>query len=229
MIYYNQRNYANIPYPAPGYPDATVKTSGCGPVCMSMVVENLNAGSFPPEQSVALALSSGARVSGGTDLAALYRAASKRFPITMQETTSGGAAMSALRYENAIVVCNVKGDVGTYKGLFSDSGHYVVACEIGEVYVTVLDPYLYPGKFDTSARRGRAAVSGNYVYCTPENLMQDTKRYFIFKKVAKNMTIAEARAIIKAKAGLSDMTLDWLSYYKFGDELLLKLGEALNK
>lgn len=187
MIYYNQRDYGNIPYPAPGYEDASVKTSGCGPVCMSMVIENLGAGTLPPEEAVKLALGSGARVSGGTDMDRLAKAICEKFPVKYTATTSLDAVLSAMRYHKAIVICNVKGNTGSYKGLFSDSGHYVVAAELGDVYVTVLDPYLYPGKFDTAARRGRAVLNGNLVYCTPENLAKDTKRYYIFERVAKEV------------------------------------------
>lgn len=213
MIYYNQRNYGSMAYPAPGYESATVKTSGCGPICMSMVIENLGAGSFPPEKSVALALSSGARVSGGTDMEKLAKAVCEKFPVKYSTTTSGDAAFSELRYNKAIVICNVKGDVGSYKGLFSDSGHYVVAAGIGEVYVTVLDPYLYPGKFDTAARRGRAVVNGNLVYCTPANLALDTKKYYIFEKkqiaTTKGDELEMTKEELMTLSGTGDRPSDW--------------------
>lgn len=235
MIYYNQRNYGSMAYPAPGYESATVKTSGCGPVCMSMVIENLGAGSFPPEKSVALALSSGARVSGGTDMEKLAKAVCEKFPVKYSTTTSGDAAFSKMRYtrgahgSKAIVICNVKGDVGSYKGLFSDSGHYVVAAGIGEVYVTVLDPYLYPGKFDTASRRGRAVVNGNLVYCTPANLAMDTKKYYIFERVKKTMTVNEAIKALQDK-GVIQSPAYWqnaVQVVKYLDELLINMAGAL--
>lgn len=213
MIYYNQRNYGSMAYPAPGYESATVKTSGCGPVCMSMVIENLGAGSFPPEKSVALALSSGARVSGGTDMTMLLKAVAKKYPITWSETVGFEAALSALRYEKAVVICNTTGDHGTYKGLFSDGGHYVVAAAAGEVYLTILDPYLYPGKFDTAARRGRAVVNGNLVYCTPANLKADCKRYFIVKKkqiaTTKGDELEMTKEELMTLSGTGDRPSDW--------------------
>ena len=229
MIYYNQRNYGDIKYPAAGYESATVKTSGCGPVSMSMVIENLGAGSFPPEKSVALALSSGARVSGGTDMEKLAKAVCERFAVKYSTTTSGDTAFSKMRYDKAIVICNVKGNVGSYKGLFSDSGHYVVAAGIGEVYVTVLDPYLYPGKFDTAARRGRAVVNGNLVYCTPANLAQDTKKYYIFERVKKTMTVNEAIKALQDK-GVIQSPAYWqnaVQVVKYLDELLINMAGAL--
>lgn len=228
MVYYNQRDYGNIPYPAKGYEDASVKTSGCGPVCMSMVIENLGAGTFPPKEAVKLALSSGARVSGGTDMDRLAKAVCGKFPVKYTEKTSLDAAISAMRYHKALVICNVKGNVGSYKGLFSDSGHYVVAAALGDVYVTILDPYLYPGKFDTATRRGRAVANGNLVYCTPENLGKDTKRYYIFERVA-NMTANEAIKVLQTK-GVIESPAYWenaVSVVNYLDKLLVNVAEKL--
>ena len=36
-----------------------------------------------------------------------------------------------------------------------------------------------------------------------------------------------AKSILKRKAGLSDTTIDWLSYYKYSDDLFVKLAKAM--
>ena len=41
------------------------------------------------------------------------------------------------------------------------------------------------------------------------------------------MTVEEAKSILKSKAGLSDITIDWLSYYKYSDDLFVKLAQAM--
>ena len=41
------------------------------------------------------------------------------------------------------------------------------------------------------------------------------------------MTKDEAKKIIQEKAGLTDATIVYLDSYRYGDELILKLGEAL--
>jgi N-acetylmuramoyl-L-alanine amidase CwlA len=43
----------------------------------------------------------------------------------------------------------------------------------------------------------------------------------------KTMTKEEAKAIVKEKAGLSDQTITFLDSYRYGDDLLLKLANAL--
>lgn len=46
-------------------------------------------------------------------------------------------------------------------------------------------------------------------------------------KEVENVTVDEAKTILKNKAGLSDITIDWLSYYKYSDDLFVKLAKAM--
>ena len=41
------------------------------------------------------------------------------------------------------------------------------------------------------------------------------------------MTTEEAKSTLKSKAGLSDTTIEYLWSYRWGDELLVKLAEAM--
>lgn len=43
----------------------------------------------------------------------------------------------------------------------------------------------------------------------------------------KSMTVYEAKNIIKAKVGLSDSTIEFLYNYRYGDDLLIKIANAL--
>ena len=67
-----------------------------------------------------------------------------------------------LRNDN-YVVCSVA------NGLFTSGGQFIVLVGIEGDTITVYDPYLYAGKFDTSTRRGKATVDGNKVYVTVDN------------------------------------------------------------
>lgn len=51
----------------------------------------------------------------------------------------------------------------------------------------------------------------------------------LYKEVDKNMTKDEAKRILKAKAGLSDATIVYLDSYRYGDDLLIKLAQAVEK
>ena len=53
---------------------------------------------------------------------------------------------------------------------------------------------------------------------------------FPFEKIKKgvtDMTTEEAVEIIQAKAGLEDETIDFLLCYKYGDELVIKIAQAM--
>lgn len=54
-------------------------------------------------------------------------------------------------------------------------------------------------------------------------------RYLNIKIKEDNMTKAEAKEIIKGKAGLTDATITYLDSYRYGDDLIMKLAEAMNK
>ena len=49
----------------------------------------------------------------------------------------------------------------------------------------------------------------------------------LYKEVSKAMTKDEAKRILKAKAGLSDATITYLDSYRYGDDLIVKLAEAV--
>ena len=51
----------------------------------------------------------------------------------------------------------------------------------------------------------------------------------LYKEVSKAMTKDEAKRILKAKAGLSDATITYLDSYRYGDDLIVKLAEAVKK
>lgn len=51
----------------------------------------------------------------------------------------------------------------------------------------------------------------------------------LYKEVDKAMTKDEAKRILKAKAGLSDATITYLDSYRYGDDLIVKLAEAVQK
>lgn len=44
---------------------------------------------------------------------------------------------------------------------------------------------------------------------------------------ARKVTKAEAKNVLKEKAGLSDVTIVYLDSYRYGDDLLVKLAQAM--
>lgn len=47
------------------------------------------------------------------------------------------------------------------------------------------------------------------------------------KEVQKAMTKDEAKSVLKTKAGLSDATITYLDSYRYGDDLIVKLAQAM--
>ena len=223
MIYYNQRNYGNILYPSATYPEATLASSGCGVCCVSMVVENLLDTSFSPLASAKFSMQNGARALSGTDMSKLSKLICGAFPLKCEAVTDINLVKNKLKH-GAMAIAHTKGGS---QGLFSTSGHFVVLAEFKNEKFTVLDPYLYNGKFNTNTRKGKVTQRGNYLYVSPSNVSADCKKYYIFERVDLNMTVDEAKKIIKETAKLADNTIQYLYSYRYGDDLVIKLAEAM--
>jgi uncharacterized protein YraI len=61
-------------------------------------------------------------------------------------------------------------------------GHYIVLEDLNGAMMTVWDPYLYSGKFNTASRRNKVTVSGNNVYCSVDNFEKyaNYKHFWIY-------------------------------------------------
>ena len=49
----------------------------------------------------------------------------------------------------------------------------------------------------------------------------------VYKEVQEAMTKDEAKRVLKTKAGLSDATITYLDSYRYGDDLIVKLAQAM--
>jgi hypothetical protein len=199
MIYYFQRDYWNVPYPAKGYEKATVKSGGCGVVCASMVVKNLLGEVFPPEVSAKFAIEKGARVPGGTDMRKLSDALCDKFPMQCATSNSLDDLLACVK-KGGIAIANVGGDRGSYKGVFSDGGHYVVVYGIAGKLLRIADPGLYASKY-AKPYRSMVIVKGNEVQAAPDVLHKDAEnrapRYYLYTREEKPM--AEEKPSVWAK------------------------------
>jgi SH3-like domain-containing protein len=75
-------------------------------------------------------------------------------------------------------------------GLFTTGGHYIMLADLNGSTISVFDPYLYNGKFDTASRRGKVTVSGNTVYCSVGNFnaYANYKNFWIYSNDSGNGT-----------------------------------------
>ena len=185
MILYRQRDHAGVAYPSRRHPEATVATSGCGPTALSMVLAGLLGLDVSPAETAAFALEHGARAETGTDMRRLAAQAALRWPLTVTETCDTAELIAALQ-SGAMAICNTSGDRPGRKGVFSSGGHYVAAAGGDEQCLLVLDPGIYPGKYNASHRAGAVTVFGDALLCSPQTLAQDcaarSPRYYIFQR-----------------------------------------------
>ena len=171
LTYYSQidSRWKNHVYTAIGDNSQTIGTSGCGPTSAAMIVTAIK-GTITPDEMGDLFVQYGYRSANSGTYWSAFRWVADVFDIEYQETTNIDTAIELLKNNN-YVVCSVA------NGLFTSGGHFIVLTEINGDTITVYDPYLYAGKFDTSTRRGKATVEGNKVYVSVDNF----KKYANFR------------------------------------------------
>lgn len=175
-IYYNQADsrWASHPYTAPGYENATCKSSGCGPTCAAMVVSSCKEIIYP-DQMCDISKENGYRVSGGTS-DGLYTYIANRWGIEMKRLSSSYEAHQACK-EGYFVI------IACRAGLWTTGGHFILAVGATDSDIEIYDPYLYNGKFDTSSRRGKVRLEGNSAWVQIDTFKQysNAQRFFAFK------------------------------------------------
>lgn len=177
LTYYNQTDsrWRNHMYSSVGDSSQTIGTSGCGPTSAAMIV-TATRGAITPDEMGDLFVQYGYRSANNGTYWSAFRAVADEFNIGYTETSDIQRALQLLQSNNYVVV-----SVGN--GLFTTGGHFIVLTELNGDTITVYDPYLYSGKFDTSTRRGKVTVSGNTVYCSIDNFRNyaNYKGFFAYK------------------------------------------------
>lgn len=177
LTYYSQidSRWKNHVYTSIGDNSQTIGTSGCGPTSAAMIVTAIK-GTITPDSMGDLFVQYGYRSANSGTYWSAFRWVADVFDIEYQETTDIDKAIELLRNDN-YVVCSVA------NGLFTSGGHFIVLTEINGDTITVYDPYLYSGKFDTSTRRGKVTVDGNIVYCSIDNFRNyaNYRGFFAYK------------------------------------------------
>ena len=175
-VYYNQADsrWASHPYTAPGYENATCKTSGCGPTCAAMVVSSCKEIIYP-NQMCDISKENGYRVPGGTS-DNLYQYVANRWGIEMKRVYSSYEAHQACK-EGYFVV------IACAAGLWTTGGHFILAVGANDNEIEIYDPYLYNGKFNISGRQGKVRLEGNsaWVQIDTFKAYSNAQRFFAFK------------------------------------------------
>ena len=187
MIFINQLDYPELEFvhntkaeTAP--PELTnVARSGCGMCCLCMIVGNLTVHELPIAECLRISLEEDAHPGYGTRMAILGPVIAERYGLTFEHTRSLEVLKAHLQ-KGGMAIANVAGNVNGRKGLFSPDGHYIVVTAWDGERMCVLDPYLYDGKFEEEGRKGKVAVDTPFLYCTGEDLLEDSKQFFLFAR-----------------------------------------------
>lgn len=151
-----------------------------------MVVNSLTNLNVSVLEMVEFAQNIGARVSSGTDMEVLGNGIANVYQFNVERTNDIDMLKSALQ-NNAVAIINVGGDRPGYKGVFSDSGHYLIAYGVLNDKDTILmaDPYMYSGKYSASYRQAVTVVR-DFIYAASAVVDKDASnrspRYTIFTK-----------------------------------------------
>lgn len=177
LTYYSQidSRWKDKMYSSVGNASQTIGTSGCGPTSAAMVVTACK-GTITPDVMADLFVRYGYRSANSGTYWSAFRAVADEFNIGYTETSDIQRALQLLQNNNYVVVsCG--------NGLFTTGGHFIVLTELNGDTITVYDPYLYSGKFDTSTRRGKATVDGNKVYVSVSNFINyaNAKGFFCYE------------------------------------------------
>lgn len=176
----NQNEYASLAYPAKGYESATVKSGGCGVCASANAIGALTGKCIPVQVLRDLAVSGGARVSGGTDMKQMVTLICRDYRLKWRQTNSIYELQQHLK-QGGVAICNASG-----RGMFSTGGHYITALGILGGKICIADSGMYVGKYSSAKRRAAVTVSGDLIFASAATLDADCvgrwPRYYLLSK-----------------------------------------------
>lgn len=206
LTYYSQidSRWSSHLYTSVNNYSQNIGTSGCGPTCASMVVTATKGTITPPEMGDLFVKYGYRSADNGTYFSA-FRFVADTFNIGYQEAYKLDDAVNLLRNNHYVVV-------SCANGLFTTGGHFILLTGIDGDTISIYDPYLYSGKFETSTRRGKVSVNGNTVYCSIDNFRNyaNYQKFFAYKHAGnvivnntQTVTTANYTRYVTAKIGLN--------------------------
>ena len=186
MKHVNQKAYPDIPYITRQLCDkeedrergktTTIHSSGCGLCSAVMVADRLLPNcEFGLEDAINLSYENKANTKLGTTYTRFAPAFAEKLGLDYEMSNDPERLRYCLRTGGAAVL-HVKGDREGYVGVFSTSGHYVVAVsEERDGRIAILDPSYKEGKYEKEGRRGLVEIkNGVIALCDMQVIIADT-------------------------------------------------------
>ncbi len=190
MIYVNQLEYSDLPYPTCVKQEvpknSTVRSSGCGLCSVCMVVDGLTFETLSIEECVRIAMECEANHSRDTDMNVLGPVIAERYGLEYTKTSDLAEAIAHLQ-RGGKIIAHVGVPEGKEIGLFTKGGHYITLIATDGESFTILDPSYSPTKFEIPERAGRVETKdAPILYCPVEVVHSKTKqnrvKYHLFAK-----------------------------------------------
>lgn len=200
-------------YQGNSYGSGTIGSSACGPSALCNALANANIADVSVPTMCKLAVSCGARQTGGTVESVLLKAAGSKYGFTYKSTSKNAKLLSHLK-SGGTAVCYCGGGYP----LFSTGGHYVAAVGVDSSgKIVIADSLYYTNKWTyNSTRRAQITTTGTrgLVKCSLTALGKATAdrspSYFLIGKArtsttekgkdVSDMTEADVRKIIESVA-----------------------------
>ena len=180
MLYLNQLDYRHIHYEhnieGGGVPQErrNIATSGCGVCSACMMVDQLTSTHLSIEECIRLVYQVGASRFVGTRMAILGPALADKFHLGFKATKDMDEVKACLQKGGRVII-NVGGDHDDYVGLYSYTGHYIIAIAYDGNELCILDPSYKEGKYEKEPNFGKVRVDYPFTYCKPEYIVDDTQ------------------------------------------------------
>lgn len=184
--YINQLDYSHVSYPTTLEPEGelrkpypSVAKAGCGLCCVCMTVEALTGERLTVEDCIRLSIEAGAN-RFGTDMGLLGRAVSGRYGLSMTVSDEIGDVEKCLE-EGGCVIFNA----GKEHGLFSDGGHFLLAAQLENGRIWILDPSDTKEKYSKPEKKSRVKRVEDFILAAPEEVEAECGNrhpaYFLFR------------------------------------------------
>lgn len=206
LTYYSQadKRWANKLYTSTNNKSQTMKSSACGPTCSAMIVSS-SKGTILPTTVAKLFVDNGYRTANNGTAWSAYSFVADYFGFKEYYNTSNfDKAMNYLAKKRSDKSSKYYIIASCGSGLFTTGGHYIVLTNLDKNNITVYDPYVYTGKFNTASRKkAKVKLKNNIAYVGKTNFKKyaNYKQFWIFsndstiKKANKKTTTKKVEKI----------------------------------
>jgi putative flippase GtrA len=183
-------------YRSIAYGANSIYESACGPASLCNALRASGIAKVRLTAMCRLAVSCGARVDGGTDMAALLRGAAAKYGFAWKATSQNAELLAHLQAGGTAIL-----HAGSAYKLFSNAGHFVAAAAAAGETITVLDSYWYEGKYTSTTLRknnvkvlSKGVITTSLAQCGKATADRSPSYYLIGAKSKTVTTVSDVSA-----------------------------------